>query len=61
MKEIFQEYGGVIVTIISIVALIGVITAVIGGDENGLIGQAFSELITDFVDKAGVSLESSQQ
>ncbi len=61
MKEIFQEYGGVIVTIISIVALIGVITAVIGGDENGLIGQALSELITDFVDKAGVSLESSQQ
>ena len=29
MKEVFQEYGGVIVTIIAIVSLIGVISAVI--------------------------------
>ena len=36
MKEVFQEYGGVIVTIIAIVSLIGVISAVIGTGETGI-------------------------
>lgn len=52
MKEVFQEYGGIIITIIAILALIAVITAVIGTNENGIIGEAFSELIGDFMDRA---------
>ena len=55
MKEVFQEYGGVIVTIIAILSLIAVITAVIGSGENGIIGSAFADLIQSFLDQAGVS------
>ena len=55
MKEVFQEYGGVIVTIIAIVSLIGVISAVIGTGEDGIIGTAFTELIESFFEQAGVS------
>lgn len=54
MKEVFQEYGGVIVTIIAIVSLIGVISAVIGTGENGIIGSAFTELMENFFEQAGV-------
>ena len=56
MKEVFQEYGGVIVTIIAILSLIAVIAAVIGTGEDGIIGSAFSDLIENFLDQAGVSL-----
>ena len=55
MKEVFQEYGGVIVTIIAILSLITVITAVIGSGEDGIIGTAFTELIEGFLDQAGVA------
>ena len=55
MKEVFQEYGGIIITIIAILSLIAVITAVIGTDEQGLIGQAFTDLIDGFMDQAGVN------
>ena len=58
MKEVFQEYGGVIVTIIAILSLIAVITAVIGTEETGIIGSAFTEMIENFLDEAGVSLGS---
>ena len=49
MKEIFQEYGGILITVVAILAVIVVITAVIGKDENGAIGQAFMKIINNFV------------
>lgn len=49
MKEIFQEYGGILITVVAILAVIVVITAVIGNDENGAIGQAFMQIINNFV------------
>ena len=49
MKEIFQEYGGILITVVAILAVIVVITAVIGKDENGAIGQAFMQIINKFV------------
>ena len=49
MKEIFQEYGGILITVVEILAVIVVITAVIGKDENGAIGQAFMQIINNFV------------
>ena len=55
MKEVFQEYGGVIVTIIAIVSLIGVISAVIGTGETGIIGTAFTDLIEGFFEQAGLA------
>lgn len=54
MKEIFQEYGGVIITIIAIVALVAVIKAVVGTDETGIVGKAFSEAISKFFSNVGM-------
>ena len=55
MKEIFQEYGGILITIVAILAVIVVITAVIGKDENGAIGQAFMQIINNFVAQANAN------
>ena len=38
------------------IPLIAVIAAVIGTGEEGIIGSAFSDLIQNFLDQAGVSL-----
>ena len=35
MKEIFQEYGGILITVVAILAVILVITAVVGTDTSG--------------------------
>lgn len=56
MKEIFQEYGGILITVVAILALIAVITAVIGSDATGPIGLAFSRLIDNFVSQANSSV-----
>ncbi len=56
MKEVFQEYGGVIVTIIAVLSLISVVSAIIGTGENGIIGSAFVDLIESFLEQAGMSL-----
>ena len=58
MKEVFQEYGGVIVTIVAIVALISVISLIVGTGESGqggIVYGAFQDLIENFVIKAGIS------
>ena len=55
MKEIFQEYGGILITVVAILAVIVVITAVIGKDENGAIGQAFMKIINNFVAQANAN------
>ena len=52
MKEIFQEYGGVLITVVAILAVILVITAVVGKDASGPIGNAFSNLINNFIAQA---------
>ena len=55
MKEIFQEHGGILITVVAILAVIVVITAVIGKDENGAIGQAFMQIINNFVAQANAN------
>ena len=55
MKEIFQEYGGILITVVAILAVIVVITAVIGKDENGAIGQALMPTINNFVAQANAN------
>jgi hypothetical protein len=52
MKEIFQEYGGILITVVAIVALILVIQFVVG--DSGVVKNAFTDLIQGFVNKAGV-------
>ena len=55
MKEIFQEYGGVLTTVVAILAVILVITAVVGKDASGPIGNAFSNLINNFIAQANAN------
>lgn len=55
MKEIFQEYGGVLITVVAILAVILVITAVVGSDADGPIGVAFSRLIENFIAQANAN------
>lgn len=56
MKEIFQEYGGILITVVAILSVILVVVAVIGSDENGAIGIAFKGLIDSFVARANSSI-----
>lgn len=55
MKEIFQEYGGVLITVVAILAVILVVTAVVGSDATGPIGTAFTNLINNFIDQANAN------
>lgn len=53
MQDILKEYGPAIITVIAIVALIGLISFLIGHDGSSIVGQAFSSLITNFFNSAG--------
>lgn len=55
MKEIFQEYGGVLITVVAILAVIVVVVAVVGKDATGPIGSAFSNLINYFIKQASTN------
>ncbi len=57
MKEIFQEYGGILITVVAILSIILVISAVIGSDSNSVIGKAFADLINGFVTQANGSIQ----
>lgn len=52
MKEIFQEYGGVLITVVAILAVILVVVAVVGTGTSGPIGKAFSDLVSYFINQA---------
>ncbi|WP_455721907.1 hypothetical protein [Agathobacter sp.] len=57
MKEIFQEYGGILITVVAILSIILVVTAVIGSDSNSVIGRAFGDLISGFLAQANSSIK----
>ncbi len=57
MKEIFQEYGGILITVVAILSIILVVTAVIGSDSNSVIGKAFADLISGFLSQANASIK----
>ena len=64
MKEIFQEYGGILITVVAILSIILVVTAVIGSDATGIVGKTFSDLITNFsnhADRKSTRLNSSHK
>lgn len=50
MQKIFEEYGGVIVVAVAIVALIAIVTALVGTD--GVIRDAFESLVDQFLNAA---------
>lgn len=49
MKEIFQEYGGILITVVAILSIILVVT--------GIVGKTFSDLITNFSNHANMSVK----
>lgn len=59
MQDILKEYGPALITVVAILALIAVITALIGTDEGSVVGKAFSDLISNFfasaVEKSNVA------
>lgn len=48
MDEIFKQYGSTIVTVLAIIAMIGIIVLVIGSDTNSIVYKAFKDLIEGF-------------
>lgn len=52
MKEIFEQYGGVLITVVAVLAMVVLITALVGSDATSPIGEAFSSLIDTFIKKA---------
>ncbi len=55
MKEIFEQYGGVIVTVIAVMALIVIIQFLMS--DTGVISQAFQDIIADFLSAATNTIE----
>lgn len=60
MQKIFEEYGGVIVSAIAIVALIGVVTLLVGGTNGGWIGTEFKNLVDSFIGEANEKISAIQ-
>lgn len=56
MKEIFEQYGGVLITVVAVLALIVVITFLIGTNGDSAVGSAFQELIQSFIERANENL-----
>lgn len=48
MKEIFEQYGGAIVTVVAILALVAIASALLTSDSDGVVYKAFSDLISNF-------------
>lgn len=58
MQDILKEYGPAIITVIAIIALIGLISFLIGHDSSSIVGKAFSNLINNFFSSAGKAVPS---
>lgn len=54
MQKIFEEYGGVIVVAVAIVALIAIVTALVG--DSGVIKNAFESLVDQFLNAANTDI-----
>lgn len=53
LKEIFEQYGGVIITVVAIAALAALVTAIMGNGTSGPVYDAFKNLIDNFGNNIG--------
>ena len=51
MQDIIKEYGPAMITVVVIGAMLILVSTLIGSDENGVVGKAFSQLLTYFFTK----------
>lgn len=58
MQKIFEEYGGVIVTALAIVALIGVVYLMFSGDGKGWMEEGFKNVIDKFMGTASSAIDA---
>lgn len=52
MQDILKEYGPALITVVAVLALVAVVTFVIGTNDQGVVGREFTNLVTTFFDKA---------
>jgi hypothetical protein len=52
MKEIFEQYGGAILTVVAILAMVTIVTTLLQAD--GVVFTALSDLVKNFASAAGV-------
>lgn len=55
MDAIFKEYGGIIIALVTIVALIAIITALTKADSSGVVYQAFSQVLDKLKSMGGLT------
>jgi NAD(P)H-hydrate repair Nnr-like enzyme with NAD(P)H-hydrate epimerase domain len=53
LKEIFEQYGGVIITVVAIAALAALVTAIMGNGTSGPVYDEFKNLIDNFGNNIG--------
>ena len=56
MEEIFKQYGGPIITVLVIVAILAIMAVVL--KDNGLVHNMFSNLLTEFLNISHVGWNS---
>jgi len=56
MQDIIKEYGPALISVVAIVALVGLITTMIGTDSTSVVGKAFADLLNNFFTAAGGSI-----
>lgn len=60
MQDIIKEYGPALITVVAIIALVILIKALIGTDENSFVGSAFQDLLTSFLSQLKNEIPISQ-
>ena len=51
MQDIIKEYGPAMITVVVIGAMLILVSTLIGKDQNSIVGEAFSQLLTYFFTK----------
>ena len=57
MQKIFEEYGGVIVTVIAVVALIALVTLLMS--DGGVLEGAFNDIVEKFTNTSNSLIDSA--